>query len=141
MDTTENKSAFEAITTQEAPDKIVENRLARERAKYTDYQELKAKAGKLDQTVAELDTTKASLEQAQGRVEELTKQRDLTALKTQVAKEAGVPADMLHGDSEEALRELVRLEADTALIDRFKRVAAGQHHELRVCTRVLPTSR
>lgn len=40
---------FEAITSQDALDKIVTARLARERAKFADYDELKAKAAQADQ--------------------------------------------------------------------------------------------
>ena len=41
------ESKFEAITSQEDFDKAIQARLARERAKFSDYDEVKAKADKL----------------------------------------------------------------------------------------------
>ncbi|MDO4665177.1 MAG: hypothetical protein Q4A71_03070 [Actinomycetaceae bacterium] len=43
MTDTETKSSFEAITSQEALDKIIEKHLSRERDKYSDYDALKKK--------------------------------------------------------------------------------------------------
>ena len=46
----------EPITTQEQLDKVLKDRLARERAKYGDYDDLKAKAARLDTIEAEKQT-------------------------------------------------------------------------------------
>lgn len=46
----------EPITTQEQLDKVLKDRLARERAKYGDYDDLKAKAARLDTLEAEKQT-------------------------------------------------------------------------------------
>ena len=43
------ESGFKPVESQEALDKIIEHRLARERAKYSDYDDLKTKASKLDE--------------------------------------------------------------------------------------------
>lgn len=80
---------FEPITSQEVLDKIVQSRLARERAKYQDYDELKAKAEKFDSTEAELSALKAD--------------KQLDEWKQQVSKDAGVPADALRGTTLEEL--------------------------------------
>ncbi len=103
MENTDKKSAFEAITTQEALDRIVESRLARERAKYPHYDDYKAKAEKLDEAEEKLNTTRQELNAALGEVEEMRKANELTELKTTIGKEAGVPAEMLRGDSKDAL--------------------------------------
>ena len=89
QNTGEQQKAFEPITSQEGLDKIVQSRLARERAKYQDYDELKAKAEKFDSTEAELSALKAD--------------KQLDEWKQQVSKDAGVPADALRGTTLEEL--------------------------------------
>lgn len=60
--------------TQADVDRIIDQRLARDKAKYADYDELKAKAGKLDEQEA---AGKSELDKANGRIAQLEK--DLTA--------------------------------------------------------------
>lgn len=74
--------------TQEEVNSIVADRLNRERAKYADYDDLKAKASQYDTTKAQLD----ALNSANAR-------RDMIA---RVAAATGCPADLLTGDTEEA---------------------------------------
>ena len=63
-DTAHQENTFEPLTSQEALDRIVTSRLARERAKYADYEELKGKAARLDQLEAE---SKSELQREQER--------------------------------------------------------------------------
>lgn len=74
--------------TQEEVNSIVADRLNRERAKYADYDDLKAKASQYDTTKAQLD----ALNSANAR-------RDMLA---RVAAATGCPAELLTGDTEEA---------------------------------------
>lgn len=74
--------------TQEEVNSIVADRLNRERAKYADYDDLKAKASQYDTTKAQLD----ALNSANAR-------RDIIA---RVAAATGCPAELLTGDTEEA---------------------------------------
>lgn len=74
--------------TQEEVNSIVADRLSRERAKYADYDDLKAKASQYDTTKAQLD----ALNSANTR-------RDMLA---RVAAATGCPAELLTGDTEEA---------------------------------------
>ena len=74
--------------TQEEVNSIVADRLSRERAKYADYDDLKAKASQYDTTQAQLD----ALNSANAR-------RDMLA---RVAAATGCPAELLTGDTEEA---------------------------------------
>ena len=74
--------------TQEEVNSIVADRLNRERAKYADYDDLKAKASQYDTTKAQLD----ELNSANAR-------RDMIA---RVAAATGCPAELLTGDTEEA---------------------------------------
>lgn len=83
-------NGFEPIASQEALDKIIQARVARERAKFQDYDDLKAKAEKYDETASEL----AAL-----------KERDqLNEWKTQVSKDTGVPIDVLRGSTLDELK-------------------------------------
>lgn len=74
--------------TQEEVNSIVADRLNRERAKYADYDDLKAKASQYDTTKAQMD----ALNSANAR-------RDMIA---RVAAATGCPAELLTGDTEEA---------------------------------------
>lgn len=94
--------------TQADVDSMVETRLARERAKYAAYgdlEELRKKAERLDQLE---EGQKTELQKATERAASL--QKELDGLKTanllretreKVAKETGVPADLLNGTTEE----------------------------------------
>ena len=95
----EADSGFEAITSQEQLDKILSKRLERERAKYSDYEELKQKA-------AEAADSRSEVEKLHDRVKELEQERHQSALeaaKAKVASEYGVPSDLLVGDDTDAI--------------------------------------
>lgn len=94
--------------TQAELDAIVADRLARERAKYPDYESIKAKAAKYD---AAEEASKSELqkmtEQAAAlrtELEGLKKAEKLRVLRETVAKAKGIPANLLTGDSEEACK-------------------------------------
>ena len=96
---TEADSGFEAITSQEQLDKVLSNRLERERAKYSDYEELKQKA-------AEAADSRSEVEKLHDRVKELEQERHQSAVeaaKAKAASEYGVPADLLVGDDTDAI--------------------------------------
>lgn len=91
--------------TQEELNSIVNDRLKRERAKYEDYEELKAKASKLDELE---EANKTELQKANDQVEALKK--ELTALKSansireireKVSAATGIPASLLTGETED----------------------------------------
>ena len=97
--------------TQEELDNIVKDRLARERQKYEgiDLEALKAKAAKLDKIE---EANKTELEKAteranalQAELDGIKKANELNAMREQVAKEIGVPTNLLTGGSEEECRE------------------------------------
>lgn len=81
----------ERTFTQAELNAIVADRLARERAKYADYDKLKDKAGKADALQQRLDTLEAD-----------TARR---AMKKKVADATGVPEALLTGDTEESCTE------------------------------------
>lgn len=83
------RHAFTPITTQEDLDKVIGARLARERNKYADYDDLKAAASKLAD--------------AEARLAQIDAQAALDKIRNDVAKEAGVPADLLRGSTKDEL--------------------------------------
>lgn len=100
----EGGKEFTAITSQEDFDKAIQARIARERAKIpTDYEELQAKAAKLQ----EIEDAKKSDEQkaaeriaaAEKRASELESQ----VVRAEVAAAKNVPAELLSGSTKEEL--------------------------------------
>lgn len=98
--------------TQEDVNKIVEDRLQRERQKYAgmaDYDQLKEKAGKYDELQ---EASKTELQKATDKADRLQKELDgfkhdasVRAIRAKVAEEKGIPASLLTGDTEEACKE------------------------------------
>lgn len=98
----------ERTFTQSELNAILGDRLAQERKKYADYEELKGKAQKYDQAE---EASKTELQKEQEKTAALTKQLEAfqkadneRKLKDKIAQETGVPAALLRGDSEEDLR-------------------------------------
>lgn len=97
---------FTPITTQEDLNKALGDRLGRERAKFSDYDELKAQAGKFAQWE---QSQKSEQEKLQEQLSSLTKERDDTKSKAErleVIALEGIPADyhdLVHGDTPETL--------------------------------------
>lgn len=94
--------------TQEELDRIVGERLQRERAKYADFEELKEKAAKFD---AAEEAQKSELQKATERAESLQKELDILkhadsvrTIRDKVAAETGVPASLLNADDEEGCK-------------------------------------
>ena len=81
-------STFEPITSQEGLDKIVQTRLARERSKFSDYEELKAKAAKLDEAE---ESSKSEIQKAIERAEKA--ERELQSQSVESERLRVIPAD------------------------------------------------
>lgn len=97
--------------TQEEVNGIVNDRLARERKKYEgiDLEALKSKAAKFDEME---EANKTELEKAndranalQAELDNIRKANEVNAMREQVAKEIGIPANLLTGNSEEECKE------------------------------------
>lgn len=89
-------------------DRIVAERLSRERAKYGDYETLKEKAQQFD---AQAEAAKSDLQKAQDdaakakkELEALKKANAARAARDKVAAETGVPANLLTAETEEGCR-------------------------------------
>lgn len=105
---TQQPAAQGATFTQAQLDAILSDRLARERAKYGDYEALKEKAAKFDAAEAagksELEKATEKAAELQRRIDEMTAANTRREIREKVAKETGVPADLLFGDTEEACK-------------------------------------
>lgn len=100
--------ATEKTFTQAEVDAIVGDRLKRDRAKYADYDDIKAKAEKFD---ALEEASKTELQKATERVTSLEAELEtlknanvLREIRSKVAEETGVPMTLLTGTTEEDCR-------------------------------------
>jgi hypothetical protein len=104
---TASQEGFKPITTQGDLDKLVGERLGRERAKYPDYDKYKAAAEKLAQieeaSKTELERAIARAEKAEAKALGYENQAKLEAHKQEVAKETGIPSAVLEGATKEAI--------------------------------------
>lgn len=88
----------ERTFTQAEVDKIVAERLSRERAKYADYDALSKKAAKVDELVETSKTMRTELDA-------LKSAETLRSMREKVSKETGVPMDLLTAKTEEECTE------------------------------------
>ena len=95
--------------TQEEVDAIINGRFGRMMEKYKDYDDLKAKADKLDELE---EASKSELQKATERataleteLNDLKKLNAVKEMREKVSKDTGVPASLLTGDSEDACKE------------------------------------
>ena len=106
---------FQAITTQEELNRIVEGRLERERAKYANYEAYKADseayaAIKGKDYEGQIKGLSDDLAKARGDLGTMTKRAETaerSLLRSRVAREAGLPAelaDRLAGEDEKAMK-------------------------------------
>ncbi|OHU67401.1 hypothetical protein BKG87_22160 [Mycobacteroides chelonae] len=99
----EPESKFDPITNQEEFDKRLAQRLGRERAKFSDYDALKAKAAKLDEIEAANKSELQKLSERADAAEKRAEKAELESLRAAVASEKGVPASSLIGRTREEL--------------------------------------
>ena len=94
---------FTPPASQDELDRLIGERVARERAKYADHDELKKKAQQWDDQEAK---NRTDLENAQAQAaaeKERADKADLRADKAEVAAEKGVPVSLLAGSTREEL--------------------------------------
>lgn len=94
----------EKTFTQADVDRIVESRLAREREKQPDIEELKAKAAKLDEleekNKSELEKATEKAAKLEAQLAGLKKDAEIRKMREAVASETKVPINLLTGDDE-----------------------------------------
>lgn len=96
----------ERTFTQTELNEIVGDRLARERKKYADYDELKGKAQQLEEVLAAQEAGNLERQKLQSQLDELIKANNLREMRQKVAKETGVPTDLLNGATEEECKTI-----------------------------------
>ena len=107
--TQENNAEGQTRTfTQDEVNAIVGKRLAEEKGKYSDYDEIKAKAAKFDEAE---EANKSELQKAVERANNLEaelnglkKTEEVRQTREKIATETGIPAHLLTGDTEEACK-------------------------------------
>lgn len=128
-----NNSGWTPPASQEELNRIIADRVSREKAKYADYGDLKAKASKFD----ELDAaSKSELEKAQERAAQAERERDsiqAETLRLSVIARHQIPADyheFVVGSSEEELetkaQKVLKLITDSGKSDPFPKADPSQ---------------
>lgn len=101
----EQAPAFEPITTQEDLNRIIGERVQRERAKFADYRDLKAKASRLDEIEEANKSETQKLADAMAAAERDRDQARAEALRLRVATKHGISdedADLFLTGADEA---------------------------------------
>lgn len=94
---------FKAPASQADLDRIIQDRVARERSKYADYDDLKAAAGEVEafkSRIGELEATNSELD---GKVKTFETEKERSVIVADVAKVKKVPASALRGNTREEL--------------------------------------
>ena len=106
---TKSNEAEQKMFTQEEVDEIINGRFGRMMEKYKDYDDLKAKANKLDELE---EASKSELQKATERataleseLNALKKTNEIKAMREKVAHDTGIPVNLLTADSEDACKE------------------------------------
>lgn len=98
-----DQTEFKAPATQADLDRIIQDRVARVKTSFADYDDLKVKAGQVDtfqSRIKELETTNTELD---GKVKTFETEKVRAVLVSDVAKDKGVPASALRGSTREEL--------------------------------------
>lgn len=95
--------------TQDDVNAIVADRLKREREKYADYDTLKDKASKYDQSVesnkSELQKATEAIAELKNQLSNYTKAESIRKIREKVSSETKVPVSLLTGEDEEKCKE------------------------------------
>lgn len=98
-------NAGERTFTQAELNEIIQDRLGKERAKYADYDELRAKAKKYDDAEesgkTELQKATDKAKALQAKLDAMTKEAEVSKVRAKVAADTGVPVSLLTGSTEE----------------------------------------
>lgn len=101
--TEQEASEFKAPASQDELDRIIAARIARERNKFSDYDEVKARAAKLDEIEAANKTEAEKVAERLAAAEKRAVELEARALRSDVALAKGVPASLLTGSTQEEL--------------------------------------
>ena len=94
---------FVPIESQADLDRVIRDRLERERSKFADYDDLKARASKLDEieeaAKTELEKAVERATAAEQKAAELAASAQITEWKAKVSEDTGVPVSVLAGST------------------------------------------
>lgn len=124
-ETTESETDEGKTFTQDDVDRIVRKRLADEKAKYSDYDDLKAKADRLDEQESKSKDEVTRLREENGKLKSDLDHANAQVLRHEVAAEKGVKPRWLSGTT----REELEAAADEYLQDHPQAGAAGEGEE------------
>lgn len=94
---------FTPPSSQEELNKIIGDRLQRERAKFSDYTDLKAKAKRLDEIEEQSKTDLQKAVDAQQAAEKRASELEVQVLRASIAAQKGVLPELLTGTTEEEI--------------------------------------
>lgn len=127
-------SEFQAITSQEDFDKAIQARIARERAKFADYDDLKARADKLVEIEESQKTEAQKAEERLRAAESRAAELELRSIRAEVAAEKGVPVTLLSGTTKDEItasaEALIAFRGEQAQTETYTVAAAGKRPEL-----------
>jgi len=122
--TENNMSGFKPITTQEELDRLLGARIFEERAKYQDYNDLKAKAAQFDAldeaSKSDLQKMQSRAEKAEAELKKLNAEKQIELWKQEVAKATGVDARILSGITKEEIEQFA-----ATLLEIYPKQSAG----------------
>ena len=91
--------------TQSEVNNLIKERLERERSKYKDFDDLKAKAAKFDEmeeaNKSELQKMSEKAQSLEAELNAMKKAAEVRSIREKVATETGVPASLLTGETQE----------------------------------------
>lgn len=125
----------ERTFTQSEMNAVVQDRLARAQSKYADYDQLKEKAALYDKmeeaSKTDLQKEKERADDFQTKYETLKKSMDVQQIRTKVAEETGVPANLLSAETEEECTAQANAILNFAKPDKYPEVKdAGEVHKV-----------
>lgn len=107
--TTQEAEAKETKTfTQDELNKVVSERVKKERAKYEDYASLKEKAENGEAAKMELQKATERAEKLEAELNSLKEAEALNTMKSEISQKTGVPVSLLIADNEEDCKTLAK---------------------------------
>lgn len=119
----------EKTFTQDEVNSIIAERIGRERAKYEGYEDLKAKAEKLDEIEAanktELEKANEKAAQLEAELKTIKEAEKLRQIREEVAKETNIPVHLLTGNTKEECEQQAAAIAEFAKPSPYPAVKDG----------------
>lgn len=102
-DSNDQGNEFKPPATQADLDRIIQDRVARVKNQYADYDDLKAKAGQVEGLQSRISELEAANGDLTGKIQTFEQEKERATLVSEIAKEKGVPASALRGTTREEL--------------------------------------